>query len=220
MTTQIRKDLRRRLVAIAGSQAGYFSAGQALGAGYSYPAQRYHAVQQNWLRVGRGIFRLPEWPSSAHEDLVRWTLWSRREGVISHESALAVHGLGDVNPERVHLSVPPGFRAKAEGVVLHRAVVPSAEKEDHSGFWVTTPLRSLVDVASGSLDLDQVATAVAEALHRGLVSARRLRARADAMDPRTALRIERSLTTPDANSGPPSSIAEPTPSRKVAGTRG
>jgi predicted transcriptional regulator of viral defense system len=140
--------------------------------------------------------------------------------VISHESALAVHGLGDVNPERVHLSVPPGCRAKAEGVVRQRAVVPPAEREDHSGFWVTTPLRSLVDVASGSLDLDQVATAVAEALHRGLVTARRLRARADAMDPRTALRIERSLTTPDANSGPPSSITELTPSRKAAGTRG
>ena len=208
MAPQVRKDLRRKLVAIAGSQAGYFSAGQALGAGYSYPAQHYHAVHHNWLRVGRGIFRLPEWPSSAHEDLVRWTLWSRRKGVISHESALAVHGLGDVNPERVHLSVPRGFRAKAEGVVLHRAVVPPAEREDHSGFWVTTPLRSLVDVASGSLDLDQVATAVAEALQRGLVTPRRLRARADAMDPRTALRIERSLATPDSSSGPLSSTVE------------
>ena len=60
---------------------------------------------------------------------------------------------GAVGSVAVHLSVPPGFRAKAEGVVLHRAVVPPAEKEDHSGFWVTTPLRSLVDVASGSLDL-------------------------------------------------------------------
>jgi hypothetical protein len=151
VAAQVRKDLRRKLVAVASSQAGYFSAGQALGAGYSYPAQRYHAVHHNWLRVGRGVFRLPEWPSSAHEDLVRWTLWSRRKGVISHESALAVHGLGDVNPGRVHLSVPPGFRAKAEAVVLHRTVVEPAEREDHSGFWVTTPLRSLVDVASGSL---------------------------------------------------------------------
>jgi predicted transcriptional regulator of viral defense system len=140
--------------------------------------------------------------------------------VISHESALAVHELGDVNPERVHLSVPRGFRAKAEGVVLHRTVVEPAEREDHSGFWVTTPLRSLVDVASGSLDLDQVATAVAEALQRGLVTARCLRERADAMDPRTALRIERSLTTPDANSGPLSSTAEATLTRKLAGPRG
>ena len=220
MAAQARKDLRRKLVAIAGSQAGYFSAGQALEAGYSYPAQRYHAVHQNWLRVGRGIFRLPEWPSSAHEDLVRWTLWSRRKGVVSHESALAVHALGDVNPERVHLSVPPGFRAKAEEVVLHRVVVEPTERQEHSGFWVTTPLRSLVDVASGSLDLDQVATAVAEALQRGLVTARRLRATADAMDPRTALRIERALTTANASSRPDSSTTGPAPTRKMAGPRG
>lgn len=208
MAAQSRRDLRRKLVAIAGQQAGYFSARQALDAGYSYPAQRYHVLQHNWLRVGRGIFRLPEWPSSLHEDLVRWTLWSRRKGVVSHESALAVHGLGDVNPASVHLSVPPSFRAKAEGVTLHCVVVEPAEIEEHSGFWVTVPLRSLVDVASGTLDLDQVATAVAEALGRGLVTPRRLRARADAVDARTALRIERSLTAADEAETPALSLAE------------
>jgi len=200
MGRQVRNALRKRLVEVASTQAGYFSAGQALEAGYSYPAQHYHALNENWLRVGRGIFRLPEWPSSPHEDLVRWTLWSGRKAVVSHESALAVHELGDVNPASVHLSVPPGFRAKAVGVVLHRAIVDSAEKQEHSGFWVTTPLRSLIDISSGSLDLDQVVTAVVEALRRGLVTAKRLRARADAAGDRAALRIERALAAIEADS--------------------
>lgn len=220
MAAQDRRELRRKLVAMAGRQAGYFSAGQALEAGYSYPAQRYHALRQNWLRVGRGIFRLLEWPSSPHEDLVRWTLWSGRKGVVSHESALAVHELGDVNPASVHLSVPPGFRAKAEGVVLHRVVVEPSEREEHSGFWVTTPLRSLVDMAGGSLDLDQVATAVAEALRRGLVTPRRLRSRADAVDARTALRIERTLATVGADSRPNPPTSELGPARKAARPKG
>lgn len=184
MKTQDRRQLRRNLVAVASTQAGYFSAAQALAAGYSYVGQHYHAVHQNWLRVGRAIFRLPEWPSSAHEDLVRWTLWSGFKGVVSHESALAVHDLGHVNPDRVHLTVPIGFRAKAEGVVLHRGVVDKPERQDHAGFSLTSPLRSLVDVAAGALDLDHLATAIAEALRRGLVTTRSLRVRADAIDAR------------------------------------
>jgi hypothetical protein len=193
VSNQSRKTLRRKLVELAARQSGYFSASQALEAGYSYPAQHYHAAQENWLRVGRGIYRLPEWPSGQHEDLVRWTLWSGQDAVVSHESALAVHDLGDVNPAKVHLSVPLGFRAKAPGVVLHRSPVPATEKQEHSGFWVTTPLRSLVDVASGSLDLDHLASAIGEALGRGLVTGRRLRDRADQAGDRSALRIERAL---------------------------
>jgi predicted transcriptional regulator of viral defense system len=140
---------------------------------------------------------------------VRWTLWSGQRGVVSHESALAVHELGDVNPPSVHLSVPPGFRAKAEGVLLHRAIVQPNEKQEHSGFWVTTPLRTLIDVASGSLDLDQVVTAVVEAQQRGLVTAKRLRAQADAAGDRAALRTERALATIEAGSQPGLPAPEP-----------
>ncbi len=219
MGTQARRAIRKRLLEVAARQAGYFSASQALDAGYSYPAQHYHAQNENWLRVGRGIFRVPEWPSSPHEDFVRWTLWSGQRGVVSHESALVVHELGDVNPASVHLSVPPGFRAKAPGVVLHRAEVLPGEKEEHSGFWVTTPLRSLVDVASGSLDLDQVVTAVGEALRRGLVTARRLRARADAAGDRAALSVERALATIEADSRPSLPAAEPVRGRDATRAR-
>jgi predicted transcriptional regulator of viral defense system len=180
-------------MAIASSQSGYFTAAQALDAGYSYPAQRYHTLHQNWTRTDRGIYRLPEWPMGPHEDLVRWTLWSGSRAVVSHETALSVHGLGDVNPGRIHLTVPPAFRAKAEGVVLHRAVLKPSDIQGREGFSITTPLRSLVDVATGSLDVDQLATSVSEALDRGLVTPRVLREQADAVGDRAALRIERSL---------------------------
>ena len=180
-------------MAVASSQSGYFTAAQALEVGYSYAAQRYHTVHENWLRTDRGIYRLAEWPPGAHEDLVRWTLWSGGRAVVSHETALSVHELGDVNPERVHLTVPPGFRVKAEGVVLHRAVLEPSDKQAGDGFSVTTAVRSLVDVAAGPLDLDQLATAVSEALDRGLATARQLRERADAVGGQAAYRIERSL---------------------------
>jgi hypothetical protein len=214
MRTKPRKALRKTLVEIAAGQSGYFSAHQALQVGYSYSAQHYHVAERNWLRFGRGIYRLAEWPSSVNEDLIRWTLWSGLKAVVSHESALTVHDLGDVNPAKVHLTVPPGFRAKTPSVILHRAVVPSTEKQEHSGFWVTTPLRSLVDVASGSLDLDHLASAIGEALGRGLVTARRLRDRGDHAGDRSALRIERALAIVESTG--PSTTANETPADDAA----
>ena len=193
MPVQDRTDLRRRLLAIAATQSGYFTAAQALDAGYSYPAQGYHANRGNWLRVDRGIYRFPEWPTGPRDDLVRWSLWSRGRAVVSHETALSVHELGDVDPARVHLTAPPNFRQKNPGVVIHRADLATRDVEEHEGFRVTTPLRSLLDVAAGELDLDQLGQAIAEALARGMTTRRALLDRADEFGANAALRIERAL---------------------------
>lgn len=193
MPAQDRTDLRRRLLTIAARQSGYFTAAQALDAGYSYPAQGYHAKRGNWLRVDRGIFRFPEWPTGPRDDLVRWSLWSRGRAVVSHETALSVHELGDVDPARVHLTAPPNFRQKNPGVVIHRADLAPRDVEVHEGFRVTTPLRSLLDVAAGELDLDQLGQAIAEALARGMTTRRALLDRADEFGANAALRIERAL---------------------------
>ena len=193
MVVQDRTDLRRRLLTLAASQSGYFTAGQAIDVGYSYPAQRYHAQRGNWLRVDRGIFRLPEWPVGQREDLVRWSLWSRFRAVVSHETALSVHELGDVDPARVHLTVPQNFRQSDHAVVLHRGELRSTDVEGRDGFTVTTPLRSLLDVAAGNLDLDQLARAIGEAIERGMTTRRALLARADELGAHAGLRIERAL---------------------------
>src|SRR5919197_4966711 len=137
--------LRRALIQVAAQQAGHFSARQALEVGYTYQVQRYHVQRGDWLRVDRGIFRLTDWPASQHEDLVRWTLWSRGRAVISHETALAVHELGDVMPARVHITVPPGFRMRASAIVVHKALLEPSDAEAFEGFSVTTPVRSILD---------------------------------------------------------------------------
>lgn len=194
MPVRDRLDLRRRLSAVAAQQSGYFTAAQALEAGYSYPAQKYNADRGSWLRIDRGLYRFPEWPVGPHDDLVRWFLWSRGKAVVSHETALSVYELGDVNPTRVHLTVPPNFRPTAHGVVLIRATLPPGDVRDYEGFRITTPVRTLLDVAAGILELDQLAGAVGDALDQGLTTAPALRRRADEFGPKAALRIERSLT--------------------------
>jgi predicted transcriptional regulator of viral defense system len=112
---------------------------------------------------------------------------------VSHETALSVHELGDVDPARVHLTAPPNFRQKNPGVVIHRADLATRDVEEHEGFRVTTPLRSLLDVAAAELDLDQLRQAIAEALARGMTTRRALLDRADEFGANAALRIERAL---------------------------
>ena len=163
------------LYQIAASQGGYFTAAQARAAGYTYRQQHYHWSRGNWLRIDRGLFRLRDFPPGEREDLIRWSLWSRDQkgvpqAVVSHDTALTVHDLSDVMPERVHLTVPRGFRKRVPvGYVLHFASLAEEEIEPRPGYSVTTPLRTLIDVAGSALSQEHLDAAVKEALERGLV---------------------------------------------------
>ena len=190
-----RRDRRRRLFALASEQAGYFTAAQAKALGYSYQAQAHHVGAVNWLRVHRGLFRLAEWIPDIHDDLARWTLWSRNRGVVSNETALAVHGIGEFESPRVHFTVPASFTMRDDAVVLHRAELPPTDVIERIGFRVTTPVRSIVDIAATVPDDEQLGRAIADAVQAGLLSLRTLRSRADAVDVRAALQIERALAT-------------------------
>ncbi|RSM63606.1 hypothetical protein DMH03_09625 [Amycolatopsis sp. WAC 01376] len=187
---------RDRLWRKAGRQRGYFTAAQALGAGYSYQAQHFHVQRRNWIRVDRGIYRFREYqdlPSFETDHLVRWFLWSKEKAVVSHMTALTVHDLGTANPAEVHLTVPLRFRQRDPAVVLHRAVLSDDEIEQHEGFRVTTPVRAITESAAVGVDQDILDSAVAEALERGMSSRRRLLHAAQELGPRTELAIERAM---------------------------
>ncbi len=188
-----RRDLRRRLFALAADQAGYFTAAQAKAVGYSYPAQAHHVGAGNWIRVDRGIFRLADWVPGSHDELARWHLWSKERAAASHDTALAVHEVGEFESPRIHLTVPSGFRMRDDALILHTADLPAEDIEIRPGFRLTTLTRSLIDVAAEHADEDQLARAIDEALARGTMTRRQLRARSEAVDPVAALRIERAL---------------------------
>jgi predicted transcriptional regulator of viral defense system len=190
---QRRSDQRRLLEALAYRQAGYFTAAQAREVGYSYQAQQHHVDAGNWVRVDRGLFRLQSWPPGVDDQWVRWSLWSGGRGVVSHESALRVHGLSDVDPASIHFTVPPGFRTEDPLVVVHRESLGDADVEVREGWRVTTPLRTLVDVAGGALSQEIVDAAVADALEHGVLTRRGLRRKTADLPDRAALRLERAL---------------------------
>lgn len=161
---------RDRLWQIATAQRGYFTAKQALEAGYAYPTQHYHRQRGHWRRIDHGVYRFNEYLALPGEDtdhFVRWALWSHDRAVVSHTSALTVHDLGIANPAAIHLTVPPGFRKKHHAVSLHHASLTPDEIEQHEGFRVTTPTQAIAETAAAGMDQDIVDSAVADALSQG-----------------------------------------------------
>jgi predicted transcriptional regulator of viral defense system len=163
------------LLAKAMEQGGYFTAKQAKEAGYGYPHLEYHVSTGNFARVDHGLYRLTSIPPGENDDLIRLSLWSRNQkdepqAVVSHESALVLHDLGELLPGEVHLSVPRKFRKEPpRGCVLHKAVLSPEDVEERNGFRLTTPVRTLLDVSAGGISQEQLEKAVVEALDRGLV---------------------------------------------------
>jgi predicted transcriptional regulator of viral defense system len=169
------KEAARALLMLAHEQGGSFTTKQAIQAGYGYRHLDYHETAGNFERVGHGLYRLPTIPPAEHDDLIRLTLWSRDrqdvpQAVVSHESALVLHDLTELLPDRIHLTVPPKFRKPPpRGCVLHKAVLAAEGVEERAGFRVTTPLRTLLDAAASGVSQEQLQKAVKEALSRGLV---------------------------------------------------
>lgn len=168
------KKTEKKLLEIAQKQGGYFTSMQALKAGYNYRLQHYHKSKKHWEEIDTGLYKLTNFPASQFDDLIRWSLWSRDkkgnpQAVISHESALVVHELGDVLPAKVHITVPSKFRKKMpDGVVYHKGNVKTEEVETRDGFSVTTPLRTIIDVAE-SISLEQLEQVIRDGLDKGLI---------------------------------------------------
>lgn len=174
-----RNDSFKRLFEIAEGQRGLFTTKQAKQAGYAENTHPYHVQVGNWLRRHRGIYQLAQYPIDQEADLVLWYLWSRDRqekplGVYSHETALRIHDLSDVNPSKLHMTVPKKFRRGTEIpelLSLHFADISEGDLERRQGYVVTRPLRTLTDILKeGVLADDLIAQAFTQALERGLVS--------------------------------------------------
>ena len=171
------------LFEIADRQQGYFTTQQAGKCGYSRTNFHRYLTSGEWVKEQRGIYRLAHYPITPHPHLVLWSLWSRNlngkvQGVWSHETALEVHELSDVMPAKMHMTVPKHFRKWStipKNLVLHFTDLPKAEVLAQQGYLVTTPLRTIVDIAEeGKLSLDLIVQAIQDALRKGLISRKEL----------------------------------------------
>lgn len=184
----------------AESQAGYFTAEQALAAGMDRSTLRHHARPGGrYERVRRGLYRLRHFPSTRHEHVVvAWLALSKVPAIVSHESALELYDLSDVIPNAVHVTVPREKRGQRPrpGVRFHTLEHPPDANEIRrvAGVLATSPERTIVDSLEAGTQLEQIVLAVRQALERGLTTPRRLRAAVATRPSRVRAFIDRLLT--------------------------
>ena len=162
-----------RLYEIAGAQDGHFTTAQAAEVGYYPQLIAKHLANGRMTRVRRGVYRLVHFPAGDQEELVVIWLWSGRAAIFSHETALALHGLSDALPARVHITLPSRWARRRlrvpKSVALHHADIDAADRTWLGTVPVTAVPRTLVDCAEARVAPELVRDAFEHAAQRGLV---------------------------------------------------
>jgi predicted transcriptional regulator of viral defense system len=152
-----------RLVERAAEQHGYVTTRDAREIDIDPTQLRLLAARGRLERVGRGTYRVPVLPRGEHDEFAAAVAWSLGRGVISHESALTLHDLADVNPPRIHVTVPRNNHPRAAGGELyriHRRELAGADITYTDGIPVTTVARTIRDCLAAGTDPYQLRAAI------------------------------------------------------------
>ena len=162
------------LFRLAAKQEGLFSARQATELRCSQQLLAKYVAGGRIERVHRALYRIVDFPAGEHEGLVAVWLWSRNEGVFSHETALFLHDLSDALPVRAHITVPAAWKARSvripDDVAIYYADVPGGDRSWVGPLPVTSVRRTLADCLLASVAPELIEQASRQAAERGLIT--------------------------------------------------
>ena len=93
--------------------------------------------------------------------------------MISHDSALDLWDLCDVNPPKIHVTVPKSARVRRKAPRLYEIHVRDLDPADITrveGIAVVTPMRAILDGLERHLDKRLIGQALDAARRRGLMT--------------------------------------------------
>jgi predicted transcriptional regulator of viral defense system len=155
---------------VASAHGGLFTSLEAVAAGVGRKTIVVLAHRGRLERVGQGLYRFPSWPSTELQQYHEALLWpqARRDiayAVVSHDSAVDLYGLTDLNPAVIHVTIPRHTRIIREvpsWIRFHRADVDELDRTWERGVPVVSVARAIEDIAP-TRGLDVVHRAVSEA---------------------------------------------------------
>lgn len=129
-------------------------------------------------RVARGVYQFAAAPVPDHRDLrAAWLqlapevpAWERTpdQGIVSHRSAAALHGLGHLPADTHEFTLARRKQTRRPDVRLHVRPVSDSEWTSTGGMPVTTPPRIAADLLRDNDDPEAVAQLIREALRNSL----------------------------------------------------
>jgi predicted transcriptional regulator of viral defense system len=166
------------LLALAEENDGLVTAKQARKAGIVGSVLARLAQRGKLERAARGVYRIPYFPLARFSQYREAVLWVRSDDgpedvALSHETALAVYGISDVNPSIVHITIPRQARLRRnqpKWILLHRAELQSNDVIEHEGLPITTIARTVMDVLDSTGRIELVRAAISDARREGYLS--------------------------------------------------
>src|SRR5262245_57495801 len=159
---------------LAATQDGFISARQADALGCSAQQLGKYVHSGKLERVQRALYRITGFPPGDHDDLMAVWLWSRTEGVISHDTALFLHDLSNVLPSKTNITLPSSWKRRTlripTDIAVHYGDVPESDRAWVGALPITTVRRTLLDSLHGELSPELVEQAFAQAAARGLIN--------------------------------------------------
>lgn len=182
----------RVLCRYAARHAGFFTARHVQRAGCG---ERVRAAlgDGSVARAEMGMLRLTRWKPGPLDEYAMWAAWFDGKVAVSHHSAAELHGMGRLRPRFLHVStagerVPRSQRL----VVLHRRLAV-ADIESAGSFLVTTPVRTIVDLAESNVAQRALNEVVGDAMFLGRCSETQLRSASRSLTPGAGKRMVRAL---------------------------
>lgn len=136
-----------KLREVALDQHGFVTTAQALDEGVSKATLSKLAARGRIERVAHGVYRVPQVPADRFDRFMLAVLWTGApEALVSHESALDMYGVCDVNPKVIDVTVARGRRISrqgGEGYSLHRENAAAADVAWREGVPVVSLRRAI-----------------------------------------------------------------------------
>lgn len=157
----------------AQEQYGYLTPDDAREFAIDPTQLRLMAARHTLEHLGRGLYRMPAVPSTELDAYMEATLWTGRRGVLSHETALDLYDLCDVNPSVIHVTVPSRYRTRKAvppTYRLHRFDLDEAEVRRHEGIPIVTAQQAILGGIEQALGWQLIDQAIDAARARGLIT--------------------------------------------------
>ncbi|QAY73134.1 hypothetical protein ET445_07020 [Agromyces protaetiae] len=165
---------RQELWNVAVEQDGYVTAHdlKVLGLDKNTLAELAHRGKLS--REAFGVYRFEEFPHSRAADYRFAVLWTGRPAaVLSHDTALSLLELSDINPPDIHVTVPVGERirrAGGQGVVVHHEDLDESELGWWEGIRCVKPFTAIRQAIDTHVPAQLIEQAIVEARSRGEIT--------------------------------------------------
>jgi hypothetical protein len=162
------------LFEVALEQYGYITAKDTRELGFE-PSHLVDLARRGDLdRVAHGLYRFKVVPVTMRDQLMEAALWPRGLGVISHATALDLWNLCDVNPAKIHVTVPKSARIRRKALPAYEVHIRDLDATDitrSEGIAVVTVRRAILDGIEAQIGGHLIDQAVDTAIRQGLLSA-------------------------------------------------